>query len=131
MGKPVIHLTPEQRAAAAQQQRRLKSPRMQAEAESLQRIGQKLGFNQMAETLRNAGLPEPAPPTEPQLKGARPGRKRSISREQIDKGVRILLDKPKMSVKAARIALRVGGIKGEDGPLYRLIIKPTYARMSK
>ena len=52
MGKPVIHLTPEQRAAAAQQQRLLKSPSKQAKAENLRLTGEKLGLNRIAETLR-------------------------------------------------------------------------------
>jgi hypothetical protein len=36
-----------------------------------------------------------------------------------------------MTVEAARATLRAAGVKGEDGPLYRLIIKPAYGGMSK
>jgi hypothetical protein len=116
----------------AERQRLLKSPRMQAEAESLRLLGEKLGLGRIAERLKGVRTPatrQEEPPLQPTR--ARVGRKRSIAQEKIDEGIRILRDQSRMSVKAARETLRAAGIEGEDGPLYRLIIKPAYEGMSK
>jgi hypothetical protein len=134
MGKKAIFdLTPEQRAAEAERARMLKSPRRAAEQERLRLLGQKLGLNQIAERLRNAetSAPSPQQPTPQQRKRGSAGRKRSIPAEQIEEGIHILRRQPRMSTEAARATLRAAGIKGEDGPLYRLIIQPAYAGMSK
>jgi hypothetical protein len=108
----------------AERARHLKSPRRQAEAESLRLFGEKHGLNR----LRKA---ETAPPTPPEPTQSRAGRPRSIAQDQIDKGIAILQSQDQMSVKAARQTLREAGIEGEDGPLYRLIVKPAYGGMSK
>jgi hypothetical protein len=126
--------TPEQLAAAAERARLLKSPRREAEQERLRLLREKLGMASMAETLRRFGakLPkvetnpaEPQQPTPKQPKRGRGGgRKHTIEPEQITEGIRILQSQDRMSTDAARATLREAGINGEDGPLYRLIIKP-------
>ncbi|UGY21840.1 hypothetical protein HU675_0027945 [Bradyrhizobium septentrionale] len=137
--KPVRSLDPSsplaKRMRADQERLRLFGERHGlAEAqERMRQIGEKLGLNRIAETLRKA---KTAPvkanePTPQQRKRGRSGRKRSIPPDQIERGIRILLSQDKMSVKAACQTLRDAGIEGEDGPLYRLIIKPAYGGMSK
>ncbi len=54
------------------------------------------------------------------------GRERSLTPEQIDKGIDILRNQPKMTVEAAPTTLRDAGIKGSDSALYRLVIKAAY-----
>src|SRR6476619_1746730 len=56
------------------------------------------------------------------------GRHRSLTQDQIDRGIDILRDKPKMSVEAARRALRKAGIDTGDTQLYELVIRPAYFR---
>jgi hypothetical protein len=104
---------------------------MAAEQERMRLIGEKLGMNLK---LRKAETAPPSPqgPTPQQRKRGRSGgRKRSLSPEQIKEGIDILRNQPRMTVEAARETLRAAGIKGEDGPLYRLVIKPAYGGMSK
>jgi len=125
MGKGYVDLTPERRAAEAERARLLKSPRRQAEQDRMRLIGERLGHQ-----LRKPELPPPTP-QEPTPAQPKRGRKRSLTPEQIEEGIRILRNKPKMSVKAARQTLREAGIEGEDGPLYRLIIRSAYRGMSK
>ena len=109
----------------------LVSPRRAAEQERLRQFGEKHGLNRIAERLKGVRAPaEPQEPT-PQRKRGHGGRPRSIPQDQIDRGIGILRKQPKMLVKEARRTLREAGIKGEDGPLYRLIIKRAYAGMSK
>ena len=80
---------------------------------------------------RDQPSPSPKEPTPQRRKRGRAGRKRSIPPEQIKEGVRILQSQDKMTIEAARARLRAEGIEGEDGPLYRLIIKPAYEDMPK
>jgi hypothetical protein len=128
MGKGYVDLTPKQRAAAAERARSLKSPSRQAEQDRMRLIGEKLDLNH----LRKADTAPATPPEPtPSRKKTHAGRPRSIAQDQIDKGIAILQSQDKMSVKAARQTLREAGIEGEDGPLYRLIIKPAYDNMSK
>ena len=128
--KAILDLTPEQRAAEAERARLLRQfgeKHGLAEAQKRVRLfAEKHGIPQLRK-------PEPPPPTPQEPTPAQPkrGRKRSLTPEQIKEGIRILRDKPKMSVKAARQTLREAGIDGEDGPLYRLIIRPAYRGMSK
>ncbi|MET4345690.1 hypothetical protein AB7Z32_21325 [Bradyrhizobium sp. 482_C4_N1_1] len=129
--------TPEQRAAAAERARMLKSPSRRADQDRMLLIGEKLGLTRFAEDLKKRREGETVPPvrqepTAPERKRGRgAGRKRSIPQEQIERGIDILQSQDRMTVEAARATLRAGGIEGEDGPLYRLIIKPAYAGMSK
>ena len=128
MGKGYVDLTPEQRAAAAERARLLKSPSRQAEQDRIRVIGNKLGLSQLRKA--ETAPPTPPAPTPPRTE-MRAGRPRSIAEDQINKGITILQSQDKMSVKAACQTLRNAGIEGEDGPLYRLIIKRAYAGMSK
>lgn len=76
MGKPDVDLTPEQRAIIAERERLLRSPRKQAQAESLRQLGKKLGLTQFAEDLkklREAGTPTPQEPTPPEQKPRKQG----------------------------------------------------------
>ena len=98
-------------------------------------MGEKLGLNRFAEDVKKRRItettPPPQEPTPSQRKRGRRGRKRSIPQEEIERGIRILQSQAKMTVEAARATLRAERIKGEDGPLYRLIVKPAYDGMSK
>lgn len=58
------------------------------------------------------------------------GRHRSLSRDQIEEGIRVLHSQPSMTVDAARATLRAAGINGSDSALYRLIIAPAYRAKS-
>lgn len=142
MGKGSREHTPEQRAVIAERARLLKQfgekHSLKEAQERLRQIAEKLGVASMTESLRHIGkkLPKadtsPAEPTPEQPKRGRGGgRKRSIEPEQITEGIRILQSQSRMSTEAARVTLREAGINGEDGPLYRLIIKPAYDGMSK
>ena len=55
------------------------------------------------------------------------GRERSLTSEQIDKGIDILRSQPRMTVEAARVTLRERGIEGSDSALYRWIISVAYS----
>lgn len=109
--------------------------RMRVDQERMRRIGEKSGLKQFAEAVRRRNAktapPRPQEPTPQRRKRGRAGRKRSIAQEKIDDGISILQSQPRMSTDAARATLRAAGIEGEDGPLYRLIIKPAYGGMSK
>jgi transposase len=55
------------------------------------------------------------------------GRHRSLTPEQIEEGIGILRNRPRMTVEAARATLRDAGINGSRSALYRLVIVPAYA----
>jgi hypothetical protein len=55
------------------------------------------------------------------------GRHRSLTPEQIEEGIGILRNQPKMTIEAARATLRDVGINGSRSALYRLVIGPAYA----
>jgi hypothetical protein len=67
----------------------------------------------------------PGPKQTPKRKHG--GGPRSLTPEQIAKGVGILRDQPPMSVEAARTTLRERGIEGSDSALYRWIISVAYS----
>ena len=84
----------------------------------------------VAERLMGRMCPvSPAEPDKPKRK-RKPGggRHRSLTQDQIDKGIGILRDKPKMSVKAARRELRKAGIDASDTSLYVHVIRPANFR---
>jgi hypothetical protein len=87
-------------------------------------------MRQVAERLMGRMRPvSPGQPDKPKPKrkpGA--GRHRSLMQDQIDKGISILRDKPKMSVKAARRELRKAGIDASDTSLYDHVIRPATFR---
>ena len=95
MGKGSVDLTPEQRAAAAERARLLKSPRREAEQERLRLLGEKLGMASMAESLRRIGAklpkvettepPEPTP-RQPKRRKDGGGNKPLLSEKQIKDG---------------------------------------------
>ncbi len=54
------------------------------------------------------------------------GRKPSLTQGEVERGIRILRDQPKMKVTVACVTLRRAGIKGKDTMLYELIVRPAY-----
>jgi hypothetical protein len=54
------------------------------------------------------------------------GRKRSLTPEQINEGIRILRGQPRMTVEAACATLKQAGIKTSNSSLNRLVIRPAY-----
>jgi hypothetical protein len=71
MGKGYLDLTPEQRAAAAERARLLKSPRRQADQERMRLIGEKVGLNRLRKA--ETASPRSQEPTTPQRKVRKPG----------------------------------------------------------
>jgi hypothetical protein len=55
------------------------------------------------------------------------GRKPSLTLDQVNEGIRILRDQPKMTVEAACATLKDAGIKSSISALYRLVVQPAYA----
>jgi hypothetical protein len=81
---------------------------------------------------RVLGTPRPVSPERRVQRKRRPGggRKPSLTQEQIDRGIGILLSQSKMPGKAARRALRNAGIDSSDATLNRRIIKPAYGSIA-
>jgi hypothetical protein len=94
------------------------SPGWQAELERVRLI---------AEKLRKAETTTPRPQSETPKRRRGGGRHRSLTPEQIEEGIGILRNQPRMTVEAARATLRDAGINGSPSALYRLVIVPAYA----
>jgi hypothetical protein len=89
------HLTPEQRAAMARMQERLrKSPsQTEEERERLRLIGERLGISRLRKT--GTALPEPQEPQAPMLRKSRKpggGNKPKLTNEEIEQGQQTFCD---------------------------------------
>jgi len=90
-------------------------------------------MRQVAERLMGRMRPVSPTQTEPDKPEPKPkrkpggGRKRSLTPEEIERGIRILHSHDRMTVEAARRTLRDAGIDAKDTALYDLVIRPAYA----
>jgi hypothetical protein len=84
-------------------------------------------FDVSAGKLGDAETTTPRPQSETPKRKRGGGRRRSLTQEQIELGIGILRNQPRMKVEAARQTLSDEGIKGSRSALYRLVIEPAYA----